>query len=234
MNKEIIHLEMNYEDYDFMDHLYEVMVQNGLWAYFKKNYSDEDQELIDQTEIDNLSFLICGRDEAYGFGYDLFDYDYDDENKGICYDNDIDDKSKYIAEKTLLFETFLNELISQSKDLREMREKYEEVCIGHDTDNGSLHELLFDYLFETDWLNKVNGYDKIDDQQPEFRIFFDDSMDLYNHNAPGLIVDSNEGGGAWEGVFHDILVAKDKIEDLKLYFIKEAETIIKQYLKENS
>ena len=36
MNKEIIHLEMNYEDYDFMDHLYEVMVQNGLWAYFKK------------------------------------------------------------------------------------------------------------------------------------------------------------------------------------------------------
>ena len=32
---EIIHLEMNYEDYDFMDHLYEVMVQNGLWE--KKN-----------------------------------------------------------------------------------------------------------------------------------------------------------------------------------------------------
>ena len=81
----------------------------------KKKYSDEDQELIDQTEIDNLSFLICGRDEAYGFGYDLFDYDYDDENKGICYDNDIDDKSNILQKKLcslkLLMNLFLNRKI---------------------------------------------------------------------------------------------------------------------------
>ena len=58
MNKEIIHLEMNYEDYDFMDHLYEVMVQNGLWAYFKKNYSDEDQKLIDQLSTLLIKFRV--------------------------------------------------------------------------------------------------------------------------------------------------------------------------------
>ena len=234
MSKELIYIDMYYEDYDFMDHIYKVMNQNGLWNYFEENYSDGDQELIDQTEIDELSFMICGRDAAYDFGYNLFDRDYsDDDSKGICYKNDVDTKSKYIADKNELFETFLNELISQSKELKDIKERYDEVCIGHDPDGGftgSLHDLLFEYLFEDGWLLNVKGYNKIKEvEQVDFETYFYDYMQLDNHDVSGLIVEGHVGGGAWEGVFYDVLVEKNKKEDLKKYFVKEAETVIENF-----
>jgi len=227
MSDNIIYIEKNYDDYYFMDYLYDLLNKNGVWDYLNNNYSDEEKSLINDLNLNDVDFMQCGRDDAYEFGYDLFDVD-DEDDKAIIQKNDIDSKSDYIANKNDLFSCFFYALIQYAKKVKELEEKYHEICVGHDPeDYGSLLDLLFDFLFEDGWKNHIKDYLKIPEEEKEY---FDEYMGDELDDVPGINIISYEGGGAWETVYYDMYLKKEKMKEAKVYLIGKVKSNISEFL----